>query len=106
MAKAKDELIEVTNSAEPVEPTGSTDLGEFTVMHADSSQVRMAHEESVSNLVLRRKSALKGLERGATYMLTATLVEPKPEEGRITVEMDAKDAHTLPNSAEGVKVKK
>ena len=83
------------------------ELGTFTVRanNEGGDEVRLADERHGSNLVLRLKSAGKGLhvgQRGTLVFLAEEVAEAMP----VTVEVPADKVADLPPEAEVVKSKK
>lgn len=76
------------------------ELGTFEVRASDDdgAEVRLADTRQGSNLVLRKKTVGRDMERGAKYALTATLVSEQ-EEQTVTVEMPADETAGLTRHA-------
>lgn len=79
------------------------EFGVFEVRASDEggAEVRLSDTRNHSNLLLRRKSVGKDLERGAKYLVTATLVSTQEEE-MVTVEMPADETAGLTRHAKVV----
>lgn len=77
----------------------SIEAGDFTVVSVDENEVRLSHDQSVSNMVLRKKGLAKALNRGDVVDVVLVVRKP-PTEEKVTVQVPVSDVGKLPSSAE------